>query len=99
MQGGGGGGRKGSGTKIFLGGLPASVNESDLHAFFSEYGKVSTSCGSISGSIVGSPPKPLCGWFCLCEVKCCMVGIQNCVLAEVGESLHCEGSSVGRTIE
>lgn len=43
-RGGGGGfsgGRKsGSSTKIFLGGLPASVNESDLHAFFSEYGKV-----------------------------------------------------------
>lgn len=39
--GGGGGGRtKGSSTKIFVGGLPATVTETDLHAFFSEYGKV-----------------------------------------------------------
>lgn len=45
--GGGGGGPgarggrgKGSTTKIFVGGLPATVTETDLHAFFSEYGKV-----------------------------------------------------------
>lgn len=45
--GGGGGGpgarggrTKGSTTKIFVGGLPATVTETDLHAFFSEYGKV-----------------------------------------------------------
>ncbi|KAK8761714.1 hypothetical protein V5799_027018 [Amblyomma americanum] len=38
---GGRGGRiKGSCTKIFVGGLPATVTETDLHAFFSEYGKV-----------------------------------------------------------
>lgn len=40
----GGGPRKagggGSPLKIFLGGLPASVNEVELQAFFSEYGKV-----------------------------------------------------------
>ncbi|KAH8040363.1 hypothetical protein HPB51_010143 [Rhipicephalus microplus] len=34
------GGGKGSTTKIFVGGLPATVTETDLHAFFSEYGKV-----------------------------------------------------------
>lgn len=39
--GGGGSGRKvGSTTKIFIGGLPASVNEAEVHSFFSEYGKV-----------------------------------------------------------
>ncbi|KAH9370460.1 hypothetical protein HPB48_000294 [Haemaphysalis longicornis] len=35
-----GGRTKGSTTKIFVGGLPATVTETDLHAFFSEYGKV-----------------------------------------------------------
>lgn len=38
--GGRGGRTKGSTTKIFVGGLPATVTETDLHAFFSEYGKV-----------------------------------------------------------
>ncbi|XP_077552977.1 uncharacterized protein LOC144167661 isoform X3 [Haemaphysalis longicornis] len=38
--GGRGGGSKSSTTKIFVGGLPATVTETDLHAFFSKYGKV-----------------------------------------------------------
>lgn len=38
--GGRGGRSKGGTTKIFVGGLPATVTETDLHAFFSEYGKV-----------------------------------------------------------
>ncbi|XP_077536356.1 heterogeneous nuclear ribonucleoprotein 27C-like isoform X1 [Haemaphysalis longicornis] len=38
--GGRGGQSKGSTTKIFVWGLPATVTKTDLHAFFSEYGKV-----------------------------------------------------------